>query len=95
VSRALQWRPLVFVGVASYSIYLYHAPVLESLVRNGWPRPLATAGALAAGILAWALVERYVASKASRSAIEGAIRRAFAWPASLRGRRAAGVLPLP
>lgn len=29
--RALDWRPLVAVGVASYSLYLWHLPVIESL----------------------------------------------------------------
>jgi peptidoglycan/LPS O-acetylase OafA/YrhL len=29
--RTLDWRPLVAVGVASYSLYLWHLPVIESL----------------------------------------------------------------
>jgi peptidoglycan/LPS O-acetylase OafA/YrhL len=29
--RVLDWRPLVAVGVASYSLYLWHLPVIESL----------------------------------------------------------------
>ena len=29
--KALDWRPLVAVGVASYSLYLWHLPVIESL----------------------------------------------------------------
>lgn len=27
--RALQWRPLVWVGICSYSLYLLHAPILQ------------------------------------------------------------------
>ena len=45
--RALDWRPLALVGVASYSLYLWHLPLLESLTRHqgrGW-------GVLAAGVV--------------------------------------------
>lgn len=31
--RALEWRPLAVVGVASYSLYLWHVPVLNVLVQ--------------------------------------------------------------
>ena len=41
VARVLRFAPLAFVGVASYSIYLIHEPVLESLGRAGLPAPLA------------------------------------------------------
>ena len=30
--RALSWRPLAILGVASYSLYLWHVPVMEGLV---------------------------------------------------------------
>jgi peptidoglycan/LPS O-acetylase OafA/YrhL len=29
--RALEWRPLALVGVASYSLYLWHVPILDAL----------------------------------------------------------------
>lgn len=31
LSRALHWRPLIAAGVASYSIYLWHHPLIEQL----------------------------------------------------------------
>ena len=33
ISRVLSWRPLVFMGLTSYSLYLWHWPIM-SLVRN-------------------------------------------------------------
>ena len=34
LSRALSWRPLAAVGVASYSLYLWHFPILEWLAER-------------------------------------------------------------
>jgi peptidoglycan/LPS O-acetylase OafA/YrhL len=31
LARALDWRPLALVGVASYSLYLWHLPILDAL----------------------------------------------------------------
>lgn len=33
VAAVLSWRPLVFVGAFSYSVYLIHIPILESVAR--------------------------------------------------------------
>ncbi len=35
VTNALQWRPLAIVGVASYSLYLWHVPVIKALTDAG------------------------------------------------------------
>jgi len=35
VANALQWHPLALVGVASYSLYLWHVPVIEALIDGG------------------------------------------------------------
>jgi peptidoglycan/LPS O-acetylase OafA/YrhL len=35
LTRALQWKPLAVLGVASYSLYLWHVPVLEVVVDAG------------------------------------------------------------
>lgn len=35
LTRALQWRPLAIIGVASYSLYLWHVPVLDAIVDSG------------------------------------------------------------
>lgn len=56
---ALSVRPLVWVGVASYSIYLIHEPVIGALEYNTRITP-ALAGVLAvvAGLVFWAVLER-------------------------------------
>ena len=43
IVRALDWRPLALVGVASYSLYLWHQPIVNALERHGallWAVPL-------------------------------------------------------
>ncbi|MFN3867726.1 MAG: acyltransferase family protein [Hyphomicrobiaceae bacterium] len=63
-ARALGWRPLVFVGLISYSLYLWHWPLL-SFGQYAAGRPLTDAEAgLAVGmsvviaIASWRYVER-------------------------------------
>jgi peptidoglycan/LPS O-acetylase OafA/YrhL len=34
--RALEWRPLVASGVVSYSLFLWHEPVIRHLQASGW-----------------------------------------------------------
>ena len=64
VVRALDWRPLVAVGVASYSLYLWHLPVIESLedLFSTTPSPavLALVGvpaSIAAALLSYRAIE--------------------------------------
>ena len=58
VGRLLSVRPMVWIGLVSYSLYLWHQPTLAFL-RLAWPEaadqalPLALAGGLS-GALAWA-----------------------------------------
>ena len=35
LTNALQWRPLAWLGIASYSLYLWHVPVIEELTSAG------------------------------------------------------------
>jgi peptidoglycan/LPS O-acetylase OafA/YrhL len=63
-ARVLSWRPAVFVGLVSYSLYLWHWPLL-ALVRYQLERPLEPAEAalvvalsFAAAVLSWRYVER-------------------------------------
>lgn len=34
--RALDWRPLAALGVASYSLYLWHFPILTQIAKTSW-----------------------------------------------------------
>ena len=43
--RALSWKPLAMLGVASYSLYLWHGPLVEKLQGATW-RPTGTTGLL-------------------------------------------------
>ena len=42
IVRALDWRPLALIGVASYSLYLWHLPIVTALAPNAlvWALPL-------------------------------------------------------
>ncbi len=61
VVRALEWRPLALVGMASYSLFLWHEPVIRYLESSGqtsvgalgFLANLLVTGVLS-GILAWA-----------------------------------------
>lgn len=62
---ALSWRPLATVGVASYSLYVWHVPIMRAI--DGWP--LARTGSfplslvavpvcIAAALVSYRLIER-------------------------------------
>lgn len=63
-TRLVAHRPLLFVGRTSYSIYLYHVPMLLAWNHFGlfhgsaWSLPMFLAAVLAAGWLSYTLVER-------------------------------------
>jgi peptidoglycan/LPS O-acetylase OafA/YrhL len=48
--RALDWRPLAALGIASYSLYLWHVPVIVNLLDAGWA-PTGFPGLLAVGLV--------------------------------------------
>jgi peptidoglycan/LPS O-acetylase OafA/YrhL len=75
--RVLEWKPIAFVGIASYSIYLSHGPFIESFVKSGVPRPLAAFGGLAIGLFAYRVIERPLASDPFRRKLETAIAAPF------------------
>jgi peptidoglycan/LPS O-acetylase OafA/YrhL len=65
LARLLDFKPLVLVGVASYSLYLWHVPIVEHLSRASWmpagTTPLllvAGAVSLAVATLSYLIIER-------------------------------------
>jgi peptidoglycan/LPS O-acetylase OafA/YrhL len=87
VGAALSWRPLRWIGVRSYGIYLWHYPVIvlttpanstEDLPRAVWQ----IAASIALAALSWKFVEEPV----RHGAIERAWRR-------IRSRKLAGLGP--
>ena len=64
----LGWRPVVHVGLVSYSLYLWHAPALIYFERYNIVRPTPLQ-------IAWVLAVVYVLSVASYFCIEQPVRR--------------------
>jgi len=72
---ALSWAPLAFVGVASYSIYLVHEPIIALVEQRTSVGPvIAGLIALLAGVAFWAIFERPVVSGAARDALRRFVR---------------------
>jgi peptidoglycan/LPS O-acetylase OafA/YrhL len=69
VNRMLSWPPLVFIGLISYSLYLWHQPLLvfASYFRVAPLTPAATAVPLGVALLvaaaSWRLIERPVRAR--------------------------------
>ena len=87
VGAALSWRPLRWIGVRSYGIYLWHYPVIvlttpanstEDLPRAVWQ----IAASIALAALSW----KYIEEPVRHGAIERAWRR-------LRSRKLTGLAP--
>lgn len=63
-SRLVRWPfelpPLRFIGLISYSLYLWHVPFIDSLLPGvaAWPLALRVAGAFVTAYLSYQLVER-------------------------------------
>ncbi|HUY63844.1 MAG TPA: acyltransferase [Acidimicrobiales bacterium] len=77
VVRALEWRPLAALGVASYSLYLWHFPIVNQLAKASW----APHGYL--GLLALCLAVSVVAALVSYRLVESPflrLRQAWAHP---------------
>jgi peptidoglycan/LPS O-acetylase OafA/YrhL len=82
VNRMLSWPPLVFVGLISYSLYLWHQPLLAfvNYYRIAPLTPAATTVPLAATLLvaaaSWRFIERPVRArvfmKSTRTLLVGA-----------------------
>ena len=82
VNRLLSFGPLVFIGLISYSLYLWHVPVLTlfgyfNIVPANFPQKLGLLALIAGlAIASWAWVERPVRSRRFLHGNSG-----FAWTA--------------
>jgi len=55
--KILDLQPLRFLGIASYSIYLVHMPLLAFAERHGAPQELTIVLSILAGLLFWRCIE--------------------------------------
>jgi peptidoglycan/LPS O-acetylase OafA/YrhL len=73
LSWFLAWRPIAWLGVVSYGIYIWHSPVIHAVDATGgiatlaWSLPVVAAGALACAALSWYGLERHALALKSGS----------------------------
>jgi peptidoglycan/LPS O-acetylase OafA/YrhL len=87
VARLACWRPLVGLGLMSYSVYLVHDPIVEMLALHsllaGRPVVLlmgvAALGGVLGGTVFYQLVERHCVSRARVARVVPRLSGAFGW----------------
>lgn len=76
--RALSHRWLTSIGIAAYSIYLYHDPIEAWYAHTGGESViLAMVAGVLLGVLGWMFVERYIMKAPVRDALTKALEVAF------------------
>lgn len=81
VARALAWRPLVWVGVMSYGLYLWHWPVFVALSAERTELD-------GIGLFVVRIVVSTACAVASYHVVENPIRRHATWTRTGHGRQA-------
>ena len=76
--RLLSHRSIGGVGIAAYSIYLYHDPIEAWYGYSGGESlVLAMLAGVLIGVVAWMLFERRIMERPTRDALVGVLERAF------------------
>lgn len=90
VHRALEWRPLATLGVASYSLYLWHFPIVNHLYAASWaPHDYL-------GLLALSVVLSGAVALVSYKVVEAPfLRLRRSWSAATAAHPSTGVSPGP
>ena len=77
LAKLLAWKPLSFIGTASYSTYLIHQPFVVWLGRHDVPWPLAGVAATGIGVIFCYVVERPFVARSMREFIATGLRAAL------------------
>ncbi|HKU82046.1 MAG TPA: acyltransferase [Candidatus Tumulicola sp.] len=77
MSRILSFRPLAVVGLASYSIYLVHEPIVTFVGWLGWGPVWAACIGIASGFAFWAVAERPFVSTSLRTRLVAEFEAVF------------------
>ncbi|MBC5823513.1 MAG: acyltransferase [Candidatus Eremiobacteraeota bacterium] len=72
LARVLSCRPMAFIGLASYSVYLVHEPLIALMELRGFGPWLASAAALLAGYAFFLIAERPFVDSPLRTMIDKA-----------------------
>ncbi len=73
--KALSLRPLTWVGIASYSIYLVHDPLMQYVQRHGVSPLLSACLGIVVGFVFWAACERPFVSTRLRDVLIAEVTR--------------------
>ncbi len=87
LNAVLSWRPLVGLGIASYSIYLVHEPIGQAIAilvarrlgESSLVMLLAIGGGVACGVVFHFLVERPLLDRARWARLLPLLARCFTW----------------
>lgn len=87
VGATLSWRPLVWLGMVSYSVYLVHQPIVNAvdvlapagLRASPLVVPIAIACGVAIGTIFHTLIERPCTSRTARRYVVPGLTRLFRW----------------
>lgn len=95
LTRLLSTKALTFIGGASYSIYLIHAPLMGVVEEFGFLPELAAVLGILAGIVFWYLAERPFVEAPLRDALIGKLAFLKSWTSAIQLHREVPVTEAP